>query len=336
MAKKTSKPCELPPNPVEPDIQVIRMGSATSELPQPIRAAVEGSGGWKVPRILREELAVLILSRAPDDQELASVMDVLRCLRDLDKLPTRPSSAAPSPNLSPKEWEVRAYKRANEVTTEAKKHPFLGLWLQDQPLAWQGLRSSLREAIEAFAGHQGDSRRKRFDSNAHGCDWRWLFPSQPKEKDSNGRPVFAKPMHLALWSWIRDGEVSETDRFGVPNKRQIGKRVIGLRDTILGDCSNSPDGLRIRKSGLLQLLAESFRRNSIERLKLVMDHSLERADGTRIDPTRPVRLPIAVIEPLLAGESLEKAGIQVNRRTHDNTDIYSRMSKIRRKPRLSG
>lgn len=222
------------------------------------------------------------------------------------------------------------------MTAEAQNHRFLGLWLRNQSSAWQGLRNSLREAIEAFAGHRGDSRREKFESESGVCDWQWLFPPQPEENDSNGRPAFDDPMHLTLWSWIRHGEVSVTVRSEVPNKRRIGKRVTALRDTILGDCSKISDRLRIRKSGLLQFLAESFRQNSIERLKLVMDHSLERADGTRIDPRSPVKLPMALIEPLLAGESLEKAGIEPNRRTHGNTDLYSRMSKIRCKQSPSG
>ena len=85
-----------------------------------------------------------------------------------------------------------------------------------------------------------------------------------------------------------------------PNKRQIDKRMTAMRDTILGDCSKSSERLPLRKSGLLQFLAESFRQNSIERLKLVMTHSLERADGTRTDPKSSVKLPTAVIEPRCA------------------------------------
>jgi len=220
------------------------------------------------------------------------------------------------------------------VTAEAQNHRFLGLWLQNQPLAWQGLRNNLREAIEAFAGHQGDPRRKKFKSEFGGCDWRWLFPPQSEKNDSNGRPAFAEPMQLALWSWIRHGEVSLTVRSEEPNKRQIGKRVTELRDTILGDCSGGT--LRIRHCGLLQILAESFRQNSSERLKLVMAQSLERADGSQIDPRNPVKLPMALILPLLAGESFGKAGIEPNRRTHGNTDLYSRMSKIRCKQNPSG
>ena len=263
-------------------------------------------------------------------------MAALMRLNDPDKPARQPEPAAPPPSLSPEEWQDRAHARANEVTAEAQNHRFLGLWLRNQPSAWQGLRNSLREAIEAFVGHQGDPRREKFESEFGGCDWRWLFPPQPEKDDSSGRPAFAEPMHLALWSWIRHGEVSLTVRTEEPNKRQIGKRVTALRDTILGDCSKSSDSLRIRKSGLLQILAESFRQNSSGRWELVMAHSLERADGTRIDPRNPVKLPMALIVPLLAGESLEKAGIEPNRRTHGNTDLYSRMSKIRCKQNPSG
>ena len=330
MGKKVGKPRKVIPDQVGAP-QAVRLGLATSTLPEPLAAAVDGSGGWKVPRILREELAISILARPPDDQELAAVMAALRRLNDPDKPARQPEPAAPPPSLSPEEWQDRAHARANEVTAEAQNHRFLGLWLRNQPTAWQGLRNSLREAIEAFAGHRGGSRRGDFKPVPGGCDWRWLFPPQPEKDDSSRRPAFAEPMQLALWSWIRHGEVSLTVRSEAPNRRQIGKRVTALRDTILGDCSKSSDALRIRKSGLLQILAESFRQNSSERLKMVMAHSLERADGTRIDPRNPVKLPMALIAPLLAGESLEKAGIEPNRRTHGNPDLYSRMSKIRRK-----
>jgi len=338
MGKKISKLRKLTPDQSDlpPEAEAVRLGTATSNLPQPLQAAVDGSAGWKVPRFLREELAISILARPTDDKELAAVMAALMRFRDPDN-PTRQSeSAAPPSSLSPEEWQDRAHARANEVTAEAQNHRFLGLWLRNQPTAWQGLRNSLREAIEAFAGHRGDSRRGDFKPQPGGCDWRWLFPPQSEKNDSSGRPAFAEPMQLALWSWIRHGEVSLTVRSEEPNKRQIGKRVTALRDTILGDCSESSDSLRIRKSGLLQILADSFRQNSSERLKLVMAQSLERADGSQIDPRNPVKLPMALILPLLAGESFEKAGIEPNRRTHGNTDLYSRMSKIRCKQNPSG
>jgi len=187
------------------------------------------------------------------------------------------------------------------VTAEAQNHRFLGLWLRNQPTAWQGLRNSLREAIEAFAGHQGDPRRKKFESEFGGCDWRWLLPSQPEKNDSNGRPTFAEPMQLALWSWIRFGEDSLTVRSEAPNKRLIGKRITALRDTILGDCSGGRS--RIRKGGLLQVLAESFEPGNNRRLELVVAGSRERADGTRISSKG---LPMNAIEPLLAGEKEEE------------------------------
>jgi hypothetical protein len=331
MGKKVSKPRGLLPAQFDPGPQSVRMGRATSTLPEPLAAAVDGSGGWKVPLMLRDELAISILARPLDDQELAALIERLKRLNDPDKPVRQLEPPVPPPSLSLEEWQDRAHARANEVTAEAQNDRFLGLWLRNQPRTWQGLRNSLREAIEAFAGHRGDSRRGKFESESGGCDWRWLFPPQPEKNDSNGRPAFAEPMHLALWSWIRHGDVSMTVHPDRLNNRQVGKRVTALRDTILGDCSEGQ--LRIRKSGLLQILAESFRQNSYERLKLVMAHSLERADGTRIDPRSPAKLPMAVIEPLLAGESLENAGIQANRRTHDNTDIYSRMSKISRKLR---
>jgi len=108
-------------------------------------------------------------------------------------------------------------------------------------------------------------------------------------------------MHLALWSWIRHGEVSLTVRSEDPNKRQIGKRVTALRDTILGDCSGGT--LRIRHRGLLQVLAESFEPGSSPRMELVVAHSRERPDGTRISSKG---LPMNAIEPLLAGKKEEK------------------------------
>jgi len=301
MGKKISKPRKLSSDQSDPPPETVRMGSATSELPQPLQAAVDASGRWKVPRILRQELAIFILARPPDDQELAAVMAALRRLSDTDKPTRQPEPAAPPPSLSPEEWQDRAHARANEVTAEAQNHRFLGLWLRNQPTAWQGLRNSLREAIEAFAGHQGDPRRKKFESEFGGCDWRWLLPSQPEKNDSNGRPTFAEPMQLALWSWIRFGEDSLTVRSEAPNKRLIGKRITALRDTILGDCSGGRS--RIRKGGLLQVLAESFEPGNNRRLELVVAGSRERADGTRISSKG---LPMNAIEPLLAGEKEEE------------------------------
>jgi len=335
MGKKVGKPRKVMTDPVAQEPRAVRMGSATSELPQPLQAAVERSGGWKVPRTLRKELALWILAGPPKDQELEVLLeesrDVLKGRRDPESLNRHLKPAAQPPSLSREEWQDRAHARANEVTAEAQNHRFLGLWLRNQPSAWHGLRNSLREAIEAFAGHQGDPGRGKFKPDPGGCDWQWLLPHQPKKKDLNGYPAFAEPMHLALWSWIRHGESSFARISDASTKRQIGKRVTDLRDTILGDCSKSSGRLRIRKSGLLQLLAEPFRSDSRERLRAVMVHSLERADGTRIDPKRPIKLPTQLIHPLLAGGSLEKAGIETNRRTHGNTDIYSRMSKISRK-----
>ena len=335
MGKKISKLRKLLPDQVDPPSHAVILGAETAELPQPLQAAVERSGGWKVPRTLRKELALWILAGPPKDQELEVLLeesrDVLKGRRDPESLNRHLKPAAQPPSLSREEWQDRAHARANEVTAEAQNHRFLGLWLRNQPSAWHGLRNSLREAIEAFAGHQGDPGRGKFKPDPGGCDWQWLLPHQPKKKDLNGYPAFAEPMHLALWSWIRHGESSFARISDASTKRQIGKRVTDLRDTILGDCSKSSGRLRIRKSGLLQLLAEPFRSDSRERLRAVMVHSLERADGTRIDPKRPIKLPTQLIHPLLAGGSLEKAGIETNRRTHGNTDIYSRMSKISRK-----
>ena len=110
-------------------------------------------------------------------------------------------------------------------------------------------------------------------------------------------------MQRALWSWIRHGGVSPA----VPppaeslSKRQIGKRITALRDTILGDCSGGT--LRIRHRGLLQVLAESFEPGNIRRRELVVAHSLERPDGTRISSKG---LSMNTIEPLLAGKKEEK------------------------------
>ncbi len=301
MGKKVGKPRKVPTDQSDSVPQPVRMGSATSGLPQPLQAAVDKSGVWKVPRILREELAVTIMARPPDNKEMAAVMAALKRLSEPDKPACQPEPAPLPPSLSPEEWQDRAHARANEVTAEAQNHRFLGLWLRNQPAAWQGLRNSLREAIEAFAGHRGDSRRGDFKPQPGGCDWRWLFPPQPEKRDSNGRPAFADPMHLALWSWIRHGEVSVTVRSDVPNKRQIGKRVTALRDTILGDCSGG--ALRIRNSGLLQALAESFVPESSPRMELVVAHSRERPNGTRISYKG---LPMNTIEPLLAGKKEEK------------------------------
>ena len=170
--EKVGKPRKVIPDQVGAP-QAVRLGLATSTLPEPLAAAVDGSGGWKVPRILREELATSILARPPDDQELAAVMAALIRLNDPNKPARQPKPVAPPRSLSPEEWQDRAHARANEGTAEAQNHRFLGLWLRNQPSAWQGLRNSLREAIEAFAGHRGDSRREKFESESGGCDWRW-------------------------------------------------------------------------------------------------------------------------------------------------------------------
>ena len=170
--EKVGKPRKVIPDQVGAP-QAVRLGLATSTLPEPLAAAVDGSGGWKVPRILCEELATSILARLPDDQELAAVMAALIRLNDPNKPARQPKPVAPPRSLSPEEWQDRAHARANEGTAEAQNHRFLGLWLRNQPSAWQGLRNSLREAIEAFAGHRGDSRREKFESESGGCDWRW-------------------------------------------------------------------------------------------------------------------------------------------------------------------
>ena len=59
----------------------------------------------------------------------------------------------------------------------------------------------------------------------------------------------------------------------------------------------------IRHSGLLQALADSFVPGSIRRRELVVAHSLERPDGTRISSKG---LLMNTIEPLLAGKKEEK------------------------------
>ena len=305
MGKKISKLRKLTADQSDPAPQAARLGSATSGLPQPLQAAVERSGGWKVPRTLRKELALWILAAPPKDQELEVLLeesrDVLKGRRDPESLNRHLKPAAQPPSLLPEEWQDRAHARANEVTAEAQNHRFLGLWLRNQPSAWQGLRNSLREAIEAFAGHQGDPGRGKFKPDPGGCDWQWLLPHQPKKKDLNGYPAFVEPMQLALWSWIRHGESSFARISDASTKRQIGKRITALRDTIIGDCSGGRS--RIRKGGLLQVLAESFEPGNKLRQELVVAGSRERADGTRISPTG---LPMNVIEPLLAGKKEEK------------------------------
>lgn len=314
MEKKVSKPRGLLPAQFDPGPQSVRMGRATSTLPEPLAAAVSGSGGWKVPLMLRDELAISILARPLDDQELAAVKKRLERLcddnghSDSSEAPTghfRPS-ARHSGIPSSEEWRALSRVRADEVTAKARSHPLLGLWLkpQGQPRpAWRGLRDSLRRAIETFAGLP---RRQRHGPSLEpcSCDWQWLFPPEPGgERDHHGRPAFEEPMQRALWSWIRHGGVSPA----VPppaeslSKRQIGKRITALRDTILGDCSGGT--LRIRHSGLLQALAESFVPGSIRRMELVVAHSLERPDGTRISSKG---LPMNAIEPLLAGKKEEK------------------------------
>jgi hypothetical protein len=291
MGKKIRKLHKLLPDQVDPPSHAVRLGAETSRLPQPLRAAVDASGRWKVPRFLREELAIAIIAYGHPGPSDALVGR------------SRRRTGRSGARLSREEWRVLARARADEITAEANSHPLFRIWLAPHgPEAWQGLRNTLRGAIEAFAGHQGDLRRQRFESEPCGIDWRWLFPPEPKgEKDLHGRPAFEEPMHRALWSWIRHGDNSLTDPSETLSKRQIGKRITALRDTIIGDCSGGRS--RIRKGGLLQVLAESFEPGNKLRQELVVAGSRERADGTRISPAG---LPMNVIEPLLAGKKEEK------------------------------
>lgn len=293
MGKKISKLRKLPPDQSDPAPQAVRLGSATSGLPQPLQSAVNASAGWGLPRTLRDELAVVIFTYGCSDPSDAPTGHFR---------PSAERSGVPSSV----EWRALARARADEVTAKARSHPLLGLWLKPQGKpgpAWRGLRNSLRRAIETFAGLP---RRQRHGPSLEpcSCDWQWLFPTEPAgERDHHSRPAFEEPMQRALWSWIRHGGVSPA----VPppaeslSKRQIGKRITALRDTILGDCSGGT--LRIRHSGLLQVLAESFMPGSPRRMELVVAHSLDRPDGTRISSQG---LPMNTIEPLLAGEKEEK------------------------------
>lgn len=289
MGKKVRKSRKAMTDLVAQEPRAVRIGSATSELPQPLQAAVDASGRWNVPRILREEVAIAILAHGHfgSSDSLAA--------------PSRRNAGRSGARLSREEWQALARARADEITTDARCHPLLGFWLvphENPRLAWKGLQNSFRRAIEAFAGHMGDARRPKTLTKSDGCDWRWLLPHQPEKKDLNGYPAFAEPMHLALWSWIRYGDASPTVQPEEVSKREIGKRVTALRDTILGDCWRGR--VRLRKSGLLQVLAESFEPKSNRRQELVVAGSLERADGTRIDPRG---LPMNDIETLLAGGS---------------------------------
>lgn len=320
MGKKSSKPRKLPPDQSDPPPEAIRLGSATSSLPQPLQAAVDATSKWGVPRSLREELAISILARPLDDEELSVVRKVLERRGEADggsnpsDAPTchfRPGAGRSGvPSIG--KWRALSLARADEVTAKARSHPLLGLWLkpQGQPVpAWRGLRDSLRDAIEAFAGHQGDPRRGGFEPEFGGCDWQWLFPPEPRgERDQHGRPVFEESMHPDLWSWVRYGLAVPPPAESL-SKRQIGKRITALRDTILGDCSGGT--LRIRHRGLLQVLAESFEPGNPRRRELVVAHSRERPDGTRISSKG---LPMNTIEPLLAGKKdLEPTGDAIQR-----------------------
>jgi len=291
MGKKIHKPRKVMTDPVAQEPRAVRMGSATSELPQPLQAAVDASGRWKVPRFLRAELAIAILAYRHPGPSDALVGRFRR------------SAGRSGAGLSREEWRALARAKADEITAEANSHPLLGIWLTPHGArAWQGLRNTLREAIEAFAGHQGDLRRQKFESEPCRIDWQWLFPPEPGgERDHHSRPAFEEPMQRALWSWIRHGDNSLTDPSETLSKRQIGKRITALRDTILGDCSGGRS--RIRKGGLLQVLAESFEPGNNRRRELVVAGSRERADGTRISSKG---LPMNAIEPLLAGKKEEK------------------------------
>ena len=71
MGKKISKLRKLPPDQSDPPPEAVRLGSATSGLPQPLQAAVDATSKLGVPRSLREELAVAILARGYSDSSEA-------------------------------------------------------------------------------------------------------------------------------------------------------------------------------------------------------------------------------------------------------------------------
>jgi hypothetical protein len=147
-----------------------RMGSETSWLPEPMRSAVARCAGWKVPLVLREELAVWVQARETTEEELVGVLEALRKFSKPDDCIKLPQPSEPPPSLFPQEWQDRAHARANGVTAEAQKHRFFGLGLRNQLQTWRALRNSLREAVEAFAGHRGDSQWEEFEPESGGCD----------------------------------------------------------------------------------------------------------------------------------------------------------------------
>ena len=155
--KKVSKSPSLITDDLIGSIESIVLG--TYSLPKPIPSAVKGSAGWGVPRTLREDLAIRLLTlESSTDEEMARFLESRRNSSAPDEVANRPT-----PILSPEEWQNRAHAKGKEATEESRNHRLLGLWLKDLHRIWPELRNSLKKAIEAFAGHRGDARRKVFD-----------------------------------------------------------------------------------------------------------------------------------------------------------------------------
>ncbi len=151
MEKKIRKPHKLLPDQVDPPSHAVRLGAETSRLPQPLRAAVDASGRWKVPRFLRQELAIAIIAYGHPGPSDALVGR------------SRRRTGRSGARLSREEWRVLARARADEITAEANSHPLFGIWLAPHgPEAWQGLRNTLREAIEAPRTPKSPRTRKCF------------------------------------------------------------------------------------------------------------------------------------------------------------------------------
>ncbi len=64
MGKKISKLRKLPPDQSDPPPEAVRLGSATSSLPQPLEAAVDTTSKLGASRSLRDELDAVILIKA--------------------------------------------------------------------------------------------------------------------------------------------------------------------------------------------------------------------------------------------------------------------------------
>ncbi len=251
----------------------VQLGSGL--VPNQIAAAVAKCKHPKVPETLLGEIGILLLCGPVRENELALVAATL----DAEGESLRAGAVAPPRReLTRKELLQLAEERGNSTTAAARQHRFLGLELVTGGIAKPALRQSLRMAIEEFAGHRRDARRKP-PCGGPSYDWRWLLPNHPKTHDAEGRPTFDEPAHRSLWQWLRVGTLSGPVPSSDPNKSETRQRVTRLLEAILG----APG----RRGGLLQYLAKCYHPDSQMRFNAVESQVLLRSDGSEAAAFKP-------------------------------------------------